>query len=356
MLTTATGLTQTAEGQTSEAPRGKTFAISGSTGQPEVVLKGFPGPMIQSDKHGKYWAEVPVGWSGIVTPVKEGYDFDPPERKYDSVMESVAGQDHSAIQQSPGIDVPSGRIRVVPTSQANPKVFSVIADDMQVMLHILRKNLAKKPAAMAGVFPDYGDLLGRDQERLEGLYVQGYGVFLFTEVVLARSAPSEKKADEGQAGATPTDPVWEQARQEMGDQPAGGAVGTPYAYGPGAGPYGRMGGVTAGATLPTGWKPEELLKELIQTFRHASNIRHLDPNELITLSVIGRIPMPLYLGDQGIYGGTGMAPDPMAQPDMLRWLKETTFTLQARKADIDRFARGLLAEGEFRQKVKVLTY
>ena len=53
------------------------------------------------------------------------------------------------------------------------------------MLHILRKNLTKGHGFIAGVFPDYGDLLGRDRAGLEGLYVQGYGAFLFTEVELA---------------------------------------------------------------------------------------------------------------------------------------------------------------------------
>jgi len=450
ILTTVAGQTRAAEDQANATAGAQTFAISGNTGEPEVSLKGFPGRMVQSDKHGNYDVKVPYGWSGVVRPVKEGYDFDPPERNCDSVMESLAGQDYSATrkmctisgsiiidgQPTPGVKMtadggvgfditdadgrysvkipygwsgrltatkegiefeppsklyenvkqdidedallrrafdnrwprkenqvmvariePSHRIRIVPTSKANPEVFTAVADDMQVMLHILRKNLSKKTTAMAGVFPDYGDLLARDQDRLEGLYVQGYGAFLFVEAELIRSAPLEKKADEGQTGSTPADPVWDQARQEIGGQPAGGAIGTPYGYGPyGPGPYGGLGG-TAGALLPNGWKPDELLKELIQTFRHASNIRHLDPNELITLSVIGRIPMPLPgVGDPMVYGGMGMAPDPMAQPDMLRWLKETSFTLQARKADIDQFARGQLTQDQFRQKVKVLTY
>jgi hypothetical protein len=113
----------------------------------------------------------------------------------------------------------------------------------------------------------------------------------------------------------------------------------------------------AGLARDQGWEPEDLVKQLIQTFKHASNIRHLDPNELITLSVIGRIPLALSgVRDQVTYGGMGMAPDVMAQPEVMRGLKETTFTLQARKADIDQFARGQLTQDQFRPKVKVLTY
>ncbi len=344
------------------------YTISGSTVQPDVVLEGLQTPdggQVLSDGKGNYSVKVPFRWSGTVSPVKEGYTFEPPQRNYDRVGEAMTQQDYSATRrpygrrssrvdllQTTGMNAPSPRIRIVPTSKADPEVFTAVADDLEVLLHILRKNLARKPAAISGMFPDYGDLLGRDQERMEGLYVQGYGVFLFTEAVLVQSAPSEKKADEGPGGTTPADPVWEQARQEMGGQPAGGAAGSPYGYGPGAG-YGGMG-ATAGALPAGGWEQQELIKELIRTFRHASNIRHLDPNETITLSVTGRTPLfiPTAMAMYGSMTGT----ETRGQPDVLQGLKETQFTLQAGKADIDQFARGQLTQDQFRQKVKVVTY
>ena len=257
----------------------------------EIVIdgQGLPGVTVTADNggttaatdaSGKYKVQVPYAWTGSISPTKKGIEFDPPSKPYENVTKDIDinkdrafgrmmdGRRSSRVYpvQSTGMNVPSPRIRIVPTSQAKPEVFTAISDDIQVMLHILRKNLAKKPAAMAGVFPDYGDLLGRDQDRLEGLYVQGYGAFLFSEADLTSSAPLEKKADKGQIGSTPADPVWDQARQEMGSS------SDPYAN---INP--RPG--TAGITLDQGWDPEDLVKELIQTFKHASNIRHLDPNE-----------------------------------------------------------------------------
>ncbi|MBP8303905.1 MAG: hypothetical protein KBE04_07250 [Phycisphaerae bacterium] len=425
---TYTGVTRNYEKESYKAMV-MTFEVSGSItaeGNPVagVVLQGLPGRPTTTSNAGTYSVKLPYGWSGVMRPLKEGYDFDPPERSFESVTEALGGQDYSAMRKMctltgsigiPGVTVtadnnggsdqtgadgryavkvpygwsghlifakegyefdpadkfyekvttnidedihkigylrqdrahslqPGGmegsspRIRIVPTSKADPEAFTAIADDLQVMLHILRKNLTRKPAGMSGVFPDYGDLLVRDQERLEGLYIQGYGAILFTEVDLARSAPLEKKADQGQAGATPVDPVWDQARQEMD------SGGDPFArINPKPGPADRA--------LDQGWGPEDLVKELIQTFRHASNIRHLDPNETLTLSVIGRIPVPL-LGDLGITGDIRMR----QQPNPVRGLKETIFTLQARKSDIDQFARSQLTPDQFRQKVKVLTY
>ena len=71
----------------------KKFTISGSTGAPDVILKGFPGTLIQSDSSGNYSAEVPYGWNGTVTPQKAGLTFDPPTRIHEPVKANLTGQD-----------------------------------------------------------------------------------------------------------------------------------------------------------------------------------------------------------------------------------------------------------------------
>jgi hypothetical protein len=57
----------------------KTYVISGSTGEPGVKLNGLPGDPV-SDQAGRYSAVVDYGWSNIVTPEKEGYQFEPSNR------------------------------------------------------------------------------------------------------------------------------------------------------------------------------------------------------------------------------------------------------------------------------------
>jgi len=86
-----------------------TFTISGSTGISGVVMNGLPGNPV-TDEKGNYTATVDYGWSGTVTPMKEGYTFEPTDKTYDSVMANQTNQNYAAtlltytISGSVGID------------------------------------------------------------------------------------------------------------------------------------------------------------------------------------------------------------------------------------------------------------
>lgn len=57
------------------------YTLSGSLGVEHVTLKGLPGdPNTQAN--GTYRVQVESGWSGTVTPQKEGFIFIPPSRTY----------------------------------------------------------------------------------------------------------------------------------------------------------------------------------------------------------------------------------------------------------------------------------
>lgn len=69
----------------------------------EIVVMGkpIPGVMIEvdkgdtsvtTDKKGQYVVEVPYRWSGKITPIKEGWIFDPPYRAYEYVREDIDGR------------------------------------------------------------------------------------------------------------------------------------------------------------------------------------------------------------------------------------------------------------------------
>ncbi|MGA2323554.1 MAG: hypothetical protein ABSG22_06875 [Sedimentisphaerales bacterium] len=72
-----------------------TFTISGTAGQSGVTMNGLPG-MPVTDENGKYTATVNYGFSGAVTPTKEGYVFQPADKKYDPVTTNQTNQDYSA--------------------------------------------------------------------------------------------------------------------------------------------------------------------------------------------------------------------------------------------------------------------
>jgi len=74
-------------------PSMQTYTITGSVGQPEVKMAGFPDEVV-SDQTGRYTAKVQYGWSGTVTPDKTGFRFDPPTRTYNQVTKNIAGDDY----------------------------------------------------------------------------------------------------------------------------------------------------------------------------------------------------------------------------------------------------------------------
>jgi len=86
-----------------------TFTISGTAGQSGVTMNGLPG-MPVTDETGRYTATVNYGWTGTITPTKEGYVFQPADRKIDPVTTKQTNQDYSAkvrtftISGSAGMD------------------------------------------------------------------------------------------------------------------------------------------------------------------------------------------------------------------------------------------------------------
>ena len=72
-----------------------TFTVSGSAGAPGVVMNGLPNNPI-SGKDGTYSAIVKYGFTGTVTPTKEGYEFNPPSMQYADTISAQTNQDYIA--------------------------------------------------------------------------------------------------------------------------------------------------------------------------------------------------------------------------------------------------------------------
>ena len=72
-----------------------TFTISGNASQMGVVMKGLPeDPVTSSD--GSYIALVKYGFSGKVTPMKDGFSFKPPSMAYVEVKQDMGNQNYIA--------------------------------------------------------------------------------------------------------------------------------------------------------------------------------------------------------------------------------------------------------------------
>ncbi|MHC4501124.1 MAG: hypothetical protein ACYS21_18660, partial [Planctomycetota bacterium] len=74
-----------------------TLTISGTTRQEGVEMSGLPGNPITA-KDGSYKVTVDYGWTGSVTPIKEGYNFKPDSKIHPPVTRDLTNQNFTAEQ------------------------------------------------------------------------------------------------------------------------------------------------------------------------------------------------------------------------------------------------------------------
>ncbi len=90
-------------------PELRNYTISGTTGMGNIRLDGFPEGSIQVGPDGRFEASVQYGWSGTITPMKEGIAFSPPYRSFNEVKRTMTQQNFTAQPQTYTI---SGTMRV----------------------------------------------------------------------------------------------------------------------------------------------------------------------------------------------------------------------------------------------------
>jgi len=70
------------------------LTISGSTGMEGVTMEGLPGDIV-TGPGGAYSATVDWGFSGIVIPMKEGYEFNPPDMTYAAITKDQKNRNYT---------------------------------------------------------------------------------------------------------------------------------------------------------------------------------------------------------------------------------------------------------------------
>lgn len=103
---------------------------------------------------------------------------------------------------------------------------------------------------------------------------------------------------------------------------------------------------------------EQFKDRLLDSLKHAANV-HIDPNEQIILTLVARNRDAGRAGtaerkerQRKVYGESFGAMTNSGRPA----LSTTVLTMQARKADVDAFAQGILDFDQFRRKVKSIAY
>lgn len=406
-----------------------TYTISGQVGVAGVLMTGLPGNPI-SNNEGAYSADVLHGWAGRVVPTKEGYTFIPPLRNYSKVTADLANQDYapSATAKAgdakyedlmyedmygravstdrrrgrstgyrPGVGpIGSRKVLVVPAEEVKPEDLAAITEDMQVMSYILDERF-KETRRIQGVFIDFGDFFGRDNRQTEATYLEGYGVLFAMEVNFAFSPPPKPQSQGAEQPGEQVDSTWQRARQQVfspGQSRGAEGAGSPEEY--------------------NSQMVEELKRDLITTLKHAANIRGLQPDEWVILTVVGgrrefggvfssNMPMMTGMsmstgsayggvsaggmgGYRGGYGGGGFVSGGvgggigggmggmagsggygggmmgggmvggMGGYGVMDSSPSTVLTIRAHKSDVDAFANGELTFDQFQDKVKIVMY
>ena len=120
------------------------------------------------------------------------------------------------------------------------------------------------------MFTDFGAFFGRDSRSTEATYLQGFGLLFLMEVNFTFSPPPRPQAKDPTETAEAVDSTWQKARQRV--------------LSPGASP--GMDREDSARDYDN-QMVEELKKELIEALKHASNIRNIEPDEWVILTVIG---------------------------------------------------------------------
>lgn len=393
-------------------PRALTHMISGSAGAPGVMMRGLPREPV-TDPQGNYRAQVEYGWSGVISPHKEGFEFTPSERTYERVTSNLSNENYAARERmvtisnviafhnepiqgvtvtaepggyqavsdsrgrytlkvphgwsggltlsKPGFEfsgqieyqavtadiidrkssptpedwpplptaVPAskGDVLVIPTAEVVPERVAELTEDLRVMLQILREKL-NEPRMILGVLRDYGGFFGEDR-KVQAIYLQGTAAVFMIEMDFPYSFLAQRP-DTNEVPQEAGDPIWQRARQKL-YAPAGSRA------------YGQPG-QTQEMTF------EQFKEELLRSLKHAANLRHIDPNEQVILTLVAQneranrtLLEAELLEEYNRINGFSVA-------------ATTVLTMQAKKVDINAFARGDLDFEQFQQRVKTFAY
>ena len=255
----------------------------------------------------------------------------------------------------------TGTVLVIPSEQINTEDLLTINEDMSVMSRIFEKNIEQDriSTARSSMFVSRNDpfsmLLGTGRGGIQSMYLQGFGALFLMNVDFPLSPPPDVQDDEKETQtAEQGDLVWQQMKQQM--------------YEPEK--VDRRRRAEKPEEKYDAEKVENLKTTLIQSLKHAANIRSLKPGESVILTVTGSdqatgttISSTMLSGGNQLIvserAGDGNTRTRIVQGTSLDDIgssSPTILVIRTKKSDIDEFAKGDLDFEKFRQRVQLLTY
>jgi hypothetical protein len=255
-------------------------------------------------------------------------------------------------------------VLVIPTQEIKTEEILKINEDINVMSRIFEDKLNQVRFDRSDVewsfvgnrwrSDPYGMYLGFGGDKAGCMYLQGYGALFLMNVDFPLSAPPEaEKQQEEKPQKENVDELWDKTRQEI--------------YEPQEIVRSRRGDERQEVKYDAE-KVEKLKTTLIESLKHAVNIRILKPDESVILSITGRGTSNRIVSIQALPGtdqtlvvqeSGGKKITKVYEggfPDEFKLSSPTVLVIRAKKSDIDNFAKGSLNLESFRQRVQILSY
>lgn len=243
--------------------------------------------------------------------------------------------------------MPFGRnIFIIPSTQNKIEDHLATERDIRVMSHIFDRVLKKPVNKLGGVFTVMDDFFGRDSRVTQVIYLDGYGILFFMGVDFALVGPPKStQLFEPNEPEEKVDTTWQQAEREL------------YAP-PGITAYKRIEGRSE-QEYDAG-KVELLKKNLVETLKHAANIRALKSDESVILTVVGKAIVPAAVVRRGkrvgwvFDSGKWIPASDGSTEGSYPSIPPSVLTIRAKKSDIDAFSKGDLDFDAFYARTQLL--
>jgi hypothetical protein len=227
-------------------------------------------------------------------------------------------------------------------SPTEPKTLDEMAEDLNILGFILRRNLQK---ALGEQRPDYKlgvpMLLQSGDRLIQASQIEGFGALLNLRVRFPLSAPPAATATSKPAEG-PSE--WEKAKRAL----YGGNSPTTAEWSQNS--YRRAEPYDANLVAT-------LKKQVIESLKSSGNLRHVKPEEWIIVTIIGSPNLPAtQLGTTDATGGIGSSSVQNGRGASDGSGRPTIMTIRVKKSTAEALAAKSISPAQFENKVEVTAY
>jgi hypothetical protein len=295
-------------------------------------------------------AQPPSRFDVVGPPAEDSFDEGPPGFPFALLGQAAGGIFNAQVAPGPGGGVPNIKLQMgagggmrfpfgtpkekplyIPKGKAEENVRNEIEEDLTIMGKLLDDAISGEKEAHQAMGISVQGLFGGGAARQ--MHIEGFGAVFQANVRFPLAAPGARA--ESESTNSPSNSAWDEARQQI---------------------YGSSGHLAGSAGENSEYsveKVEALKKSLLHSLANASNMRHLKPEESITVAVRGG-------GGDGVghIVATAMAfassPNGTAKVERTRSPEPSSMIIRVKKSDVDALAKAKITAEEFSKRAMVL--